>query len=660
MANVKMSKVRIVGLKSERNLILNVLERSGSFEIAPTKELGSGGKVKDTSHLDKVVGKQARLSFAVDFLNAVNAEVGEIVAADLKKRKKDETYEIREFDYVPAKKSMGRKVIGYDDFYDVAAKEYELLAVADELEKLSFERVEIRSQENKLRIVNRNIKPYENADIKFSEIKDTKCACVMLALGPKGAADPLGGIECYTEEYPSVGGCLLGIVAKKEYKQKIIEKLSLAGFSLCRYDYDSLPKDVISRNEREIERLNATDEEKLKKALSYTKYLDEIKILYDVMGLEIEKSLAELEFVKTDSTFVAEGWTPAQNAELLVNEIKSKTERVVCNVSEPQADDVPPTLARNTKLIAPFEDVTNMYAVPSHNEIDPNPFMAIFFFIFFGIMLGDAGYGLVLSILCFVALKVFRFEKGLKNMIFMFAICGISGVVWGLLFGGIFAIETIPALWFNPLQEPITMLAVSIVLGVIHLCVGYALNMAAKIRAGKVADAILDNAFIFTIFIGVALLALDMLLETSGSALSTAGLAVLIGSLAGIALTAGRHNKGIGGKFAGGFAGIYNLINLFSDVMSYARLFGLALASGAIGLAFNSLGSMFFSIPVIGYVIGIIVLIPLHAFNMGLSLLSAYVHNIRLQYLEFYGKFFEGNGRLFSPMGEKTKYVRFV
>ena len=655
-----MSKVRIVGLKSERNLILNVLERSGSFEIAPTKALGSGGKVKDTSHLDKVVGKQARLSFAVDFLNAVNAEVGEIVAADLKKHKKDETYEIREFDYAPAKKSMGRKVIGYDDFYDVAAKEYELLAVADELEKLSFERVEIRSQENKLRIVNRNIKPYENADIKFSEIKDTKCACVMLALGPKGAADPLGGIECYTEEYPSVGGCLLGIVAKKEYKQKIIEKLSLAGFSLCRYDYDALPKDVISRNVREIERLNATDEEKLKKALSYTKYLDEIKILYDVMGLEIEKSLAELEFVKTDCTFVAEGWTPAQNAELLVNEIKSKTERVVCNVSEPQADDVPPTLARNTKLIAPFEDVTNMYAVPSHNEIDPNPFMAIFFFIFFGIMLGDAGYGLVLSILCFVALKVFRFEKGLKNMIFMFAICGISGVVWGLLFGGIFAIETIPALWFNPLQEPITMLAVSIVLGVIHLCVGYALNMAAKIRAGKVADAILDNAFIFTIFIGVALLALDMLLVTSGSALSTAGLAVLIGSLAGIALTAGRHNKGIGGKFAGGFAGIYNLINLFSDVMSYARLFGLALASGAIGLAFNSLGSMFFSIPVIGYVIGIIVLIPLHAFNMGLSLLSAYVHNIRLQYLEFYGKFFEGNGRLFSPMGEKTKYVRFV
>lgn len=660
MANVKMSKVRIVGLKSERNLILNVLERSGSFEVVPTKEIGTGAKVKDVSHLDKVVGKQAKLGFAIDFLNSVNSEVAECIASDIKKHKKDENYAVRDFDYTPAKKTMGRKQIGYDDFYDVAAKEYELLTVADALEKLSFERVEIKSQINKINIINKNLKPYENADIKFSQLRDTKCACVMLALGPKSSADPLGGIECYTEEYPSVGGCLLGIVGKKEDKQKIIEKLSLAGFSLCTYSYDALPKEVISRNEDEIKGLIARDEEKLRVALSYTKYLDQIKVLYDVMGLEIEKSLAELEFVKTDSTFVAEGWTPAQNADNLVAEIKKQTEKVVCVVTAPEDGDAPPTLAKNPKLIAPFEDVTNMYAVPSYNEIDPNPFMSFFFFVFFGIMLGDAGYGLVLSILCFVALKLFKFEKGLKNMVFMFAICGISGVIWGLLFGGIFAIETIPALWFNPLQEPIMMLAVSIVLGVIHLCVGYGLNMAAKIKDGKIADAVLDNVFIFTIFIGVALLALNMLLKPESGALGDAGLYVLIGSLVCIALTAGRHNKGIGGKFAGGFAGIYNLINLFSDVMSYARLFGLALASGAIGLAFNSLGSMFFTIPVIGYVIGIIVLIPLHAFNMGLSLLSAYVHNIRLQYLEFYGKFFEGNGRLFTPLGEKTKYVRFI
>ena len=525
---------------------------------------------------------------------------------------------------------------------------------------MSFERVEIKSAINKLNISSKNLKPYENADIELSRIKDTKFACVMLALGPKGAVNPLADFECYCEEYPSIGGALICVVAKKEHKQKILERLASVGFSLCPYSFDALPKDVIADNSAEIERLKAEDEDKLKKVLSYTKYSDELKTLYDVLGLEIEKSIAELEFVKTDSVFVLEGWTPAQNAEKLIDEIKKKTDKIVYTVSEPEDGDTPPTLASNPRLIAPFEDVTNMYAVPSYHEIDPNPFMSFFFFVFFGIMLGDAGYGLALSILCFVALKLFNFEKGMKNMVFMFAVCGISGVVWGVLFGGIFAIESIPALWFNPLQEPIKMLIVSIVLGVIHLCVGYALNMASKIRDGHVLDGILDNVFIFMIFIGVALLALNMLGETKIPALNTAGLIVLACAVAGIALTAGRHSKGIGGKIAGGFSGIYNLINLFSDVLSYARLFGLALASGAIGLAFNSLGSMFFSIPVIGYVIGIIILIPLHAFNMGLSLLSAYVHNIRLQYLEFYGKFFEGNGRVFSPMGEKTKFVRFI
>ena len=653
-----MSKVRIVGLKSERNLILNVLERSGSFEIAPTKELSAGSKIKDTSHLDKVVGRQARLGFAIGFLDSVNAEVSEIIAADEKRKKKDESYVVRDFDYIPAKKRSGRSEIDYDDFYDVSAKEYELFSVVDELEKLSFDRVEIRSQISKIGVVNKNLMPYENADIKFSRVCDTKSACVLLALGPKGAANPLQDIECFVETYPSSGGELIGIVSKKENKQSIVEKLSIAGFSLCPYSFDEYPRDVIARNNKEIARLHALDEEKLKEVLSYMKYADEIKILYDVLGLEIEKSTAELEFVKTASAFVLEGWTPEQNAEKLVAEINKKTEKVVCTVSAPTQGEVPPTLGKNVKLIAPFEDVTNMYAVPSYNEIDPNPFMAIFFFIFFGIMLGDAGYGLVLSVAGFIALKLIHFEKGMKNMVLMFSICGISAVIWGILFGGVFAIETIPPLWFNPMHDPIMMFAVSLVLGVIHLSVGYGINMAQKIKDGKVADGILDNVFIFLIFIGVGLLAVNMLLKPEGSALGTAATVVLIVALAGIALTAGRHKKGFGGKFAGGFSGIYGLVNLFSDVMSYARLFGLALASGAIGFAFNSLGSMFFSIPVIGYVIGIVILIPLHAFNMGLGILSAYVHNIRLQYLEFYGKFYEGAGRLFNPLGKNTKYTR--
>lgn len=210
------------------------------------------------------------------------------------------------------------------------------------------------------------------------------------------------------------------------------------------------------------------------------------------------------------------------------------------------------------------------------------------------------------------------------------------------------------------MEEPLMMLGVSIALGAVQLLAGYALHSAKMFRNGKPLDAVFDSLFIFVLFGGLACIALDMLLKPKAP-LITVGLALIIVSLVGILCTAGRHNKGVLSKIMGGFSGLYGLVNLLSDLLSYARLFGLGLASGAIGLAFNTLGSLFFTIPVpvVGYVIGFIILIPLHAFNLGIGVLGAYVHNARLQFLEFYGKFYEGDGRMFSPMGEKTKYVRF-
>ena len=327
-------------------------------------------------------------------------------------------------------------------------------------------------------------------------------------------------------------------------------------------------------------------------------------------------------------------------------------------MEKPADGDSPPTLIVSNKIVKPYEDVTNMYSVPAYNEIDPNPFMAVFFFVFFGIMIGDAGYGIILSIVAGLVLKFVKLEKGTARLVALVAMGGVSAIIWGALFGGLFSISGIPHLWFNPTEEPLMMLGVSIVLGVVQLLTGYALNSAKKFREHKPLDAILDSAFIFLLFGGLACLALYMLLNLSKTVM-TVGLGLMITSLAGILLTAGRHNKGVLSKIMGGFSGLYGLVNLLSDVLSYARLFGLGLASGAIGMAFNTLGSMFFSIPIAGYAIGIIILVPLHAFNLGIGVLGAYVHNARLQFLEFYGKFYEGGGRPFSPMGEKTKYVRF-
>jgi V/A-type H+-transporting ATPase subunit I len=631
-----MSKIRIVGLRAERNVIMNVLERSGSFEIAPTGELGAGERVRETSHLDKVTVRRSRLGFAIDFLNRVCAEAGR-----------------------PNKKPAGRAVMGYDDFYDVAAKEYELLAAVDELEKISFERVEIKSQISKLQNLNRRLAPYKSVEARFSDFRSTDSAAAILALGPSAAPNPLSDADfpSHAENYGCAEGTLIGVIVQKADRESALERLSAAGFAPCPFDGDSVPAEAIARNDAEIARLENRDAELLQAALDYNRYIDEFMTLFDVLGLEVEKSEAELDFVRTNSAFVLEGWAPEETAGRILDEVRSKTDNVVTAVCQIDKDDKPPTLNTNVKIVKPFEGITNMYSAPAYGEIDPNPFMSVFFFVFFGIILGDAGYGLVLSVLCFLALKFIKLEKSVRGMIQVFGICGVSAVVAGAVFGGYFGIAGAPALWFNPMDNPILMLAVSLVLGVIHLSVGYGINMVKKIKNGHIADGILSVIFIYMIFIGVGFFALNLIIP-SAKWLTTAALYTLAAAMAGILLTNGRASKKLGGKIIGGLSGLYGLINLFSDVLSYARLFGLALSSGAVGLAFNMLAAMFFTGPV-GYIIGAILLVVLHSLNMALSLLSAFVHNIRLQYLEFYGKFYEGGGRPFTPMGGKTKYVRF-
>lgn len=653
MSIARMRRLRLIGLKSEKNTILNELIKSGSFEVSPTSV--EGAHPSERTHLDKVLGRQAKVSFAVGYLTSCINEYADLQVQNAAAVKKGKAAElpVRQL----PKSVKGQTEIGYDDFYDVAAKEYELMTVCDEVEKCNFARLENKSLLLKTRNSLRAVLPYEAFPLPFSALGERQNVTVQLGYRAAPAAVDFGELPVFCENYPTTGGTLVGVVARLSDRDRVSSVLQAAGFSLCAMRDDITPAQA-AESYRACEReCLAKDAELLGKALDYAKYLTELKVLYDVLGQDIEKSTAELAFVTTAETFVAEGWIPSAQVDPVLEALHRKTTRIVTHLSDPQEDDIPPTLVQSKKAIRPYEDVTNMYSVPAYGEIDPNPFMAVFFFLFFGIMIGDAGYGLVLALGGLLVLRFVRLDRGVARMIALFAMGGISAIVWGVVFGGVFAIEGIPALWFNPIDEPLMMLGVSVVLGAVQLLTGYALKAAQSFRGGHPLDAILDSIFIFILFGGIACMALDMLLKPDAPLMSV-GLGLMIAALAGILLTAGRHNKGILGKIMGGFSGLYGLVNLLSDVLSYARLFGLGLASGAIGMAFNTLGSMFFSIPVAGYVIGIVLLIPLHAFNLGIGVLGAYVHNARLQFLEFYGKFYCGDGRLFSPMGEKTKYVR--
>lgn len=660
MSIVEMSKIRLVGLKSEKNTVMDVLSRCHRFQPQPTAEIEGTEKIRDESHLNKVLAKQARLSFAIEFLSKANGEAERILKSAKKKKKPVS------FSYIP-KKEGGRPIISYADFYDCSAKEYELLTVCDELDKISFRQAEIRSEKAKCESEIKSLLPYSAMPHPFSIAKQYKKFSVLLFQASSFSAlskTTVKDCDIVTELYESEKGTAMAVICHNSVVNEVKSALSENGWLSCPFVDDERAIDKIERLENSKKELDKENETLFHKTLSFEKYLLELKTLYDFMSADIERFNAEMDFARTGSAYVLEGWIPERDAEAIASEIKSRTLNVVVYITPPDEDDIPPTLLDNPKVIKPFESITDMYSTPNYREKDPNGVMAIFFFIIFGMMMADAGYGLILALACTFIVRFTKMEKGVKGLAAVFGICGISALLWGALFGSYFGLGEADAkifgpLWFNPLDDPITMLVVCIVLGVIHLLAGYTFQAIYLIKQKKVWDAIFDVGLLYVLFVGVAMLALPMAIKGLPKVVGDIGLYTLLGSLVAIFLTAGRHKKGILGKFTGGFGGLYGLVNLFSDVLSYARIFGIALAGGAIASAFNAILGVVVGIPYVGYPVAIVLGIALHVFNLLISLLGAYVHNARLQFLEFYGKFYTGEGRQFTPMGEKTKYIRF-
>ncbi len=663
MAIAKMSHVRLIGLKRDKNKIMDALIDGGMFEVRTTDALPATDRGDDTELYRALKLKQGKVTFALEFLKARHNAMAAVLDDNAKAVKKGLAQPI-DYKLSSEKYSATRSLITKADFSDAAAREYELLHVCDELQNISFELVEIQTRINTAKNGISAYEPYLSVPFKLSELKRRGDIALNVYYNKTGTLPDavLGDLPC-AYEIRRGDGITVITVCRQCHEVEISKQLGALGYIVCPFDDDCTAEQKIQALEAESDDMKKQTFRLTQRALDYEKYVKELRILYDVIGLDIERAEAEQRFVKTDSAFVLEGWLPETVAESTVAKVESECPNVFTQLLAPEEKDEPPTLVQSNKLVAPYEEITNMYSAPKYREIDPNPIMSIFYFLFFGIMVGDAAYGLVLAIVGLVIGRSKKFDTGFKRLALLIGMGGISAVIWGILFGGYFSIDfgdARIALWFNPLDDPMKMLIVSVILGCIQTVVGYLIKFVALCKEGKPLSAIFDAGSIIILFGALACLAINMfVLETSVQALSIS--AIVLAALGGglILFFGGRNSKNIFGKVIGGFKGLYGLINLLSDILSYCRLFGLCLASCAIGLAFNSLGGILFEIPYVGYVIGVIILIPLHAFNLGIGILSAYVHDARLQFLEFYGKFYEGGGRLFAPLGSKTKYIRY-
>ncbi len=395
-----------------------------------------------------------------------------------------------------------------------------------------------------------------------------------------------------------------------------------------------------------------------KEAVRQSEKLLDFKALCDVYETRLENLRARLLSTETAKTVIICGWVPKAASEA----VKEVLEELGCaySLDDPEEGDDVPVLLQNRGYTAYFEPILSMYSLPAYGTLDPTAIMSFFYILIFGLMFADVGYGLVVFFGCLAMLKFMHPGDGMKKMLKMFICCSFSCILFGALFGGYFGdlpqaimqnflgMENVgtTALWFDMLDNPIMFFGISLAVGVIHIVCALLIRFYMLCRDGEVFSAFADVGSWLAVFAGIGIYFVN-----SKAGIITAGIGA-----AALILTQGRHEKNFFMKIAKGVMSLYDLISYGSDIVSYSRILALGLSSAVIAKVVNILATMM-GLTLPGILLFIFVFLLGHVINMAVNLLSTYIHTGRLQYLEFFNKFYVTGGREFSPLRYKSTYV---
>lgn len=392
---------------------------------------------------------------------------------------------------------------------------------------------------------------------------------------------------------------------------------------------------------------------------------------YDAAVIERDRALAAAELSRTAATFVLHGWVPENRLSDVERAVAGVTDAYCLFTRDPNDDETPPSVVKNNRFVTPFEVVTDLYSRPDPRGMDPTPFMAIPYIILFGLMLSDSGYGLLLAIGCALFIRLRRPTGMMGGLARVLLWGGLSTIIWGVLVGTVFGLDfdvllgtdDLFPIILDPMTDPIGMLILCFGLGVVHILFGYGLRVKESFAQGDWQGAVFDTLSWMFIIVGLIagvggpMVGLGFL-QYPG--LILAGIGALL-----ILLFKGRGKRNPIKRTISGLGELYNISGVLSDILSYARLFALGIATGVIASVFNDICSMLMGSPniilkILGVAVACALLVGLHLFNLAINTLGAFVHCARLQYVEFYGKFYEAGGRTFRPLGYKTKHVQIT
>lgn len=665
MAVLKMQRISICALKKDRKAILEKLQRLGVLEVASVIDEDQYFRKMDT------VGQRAGFERAA-------------AAAD-------QALEILER-YVPEEQSMfaaleGKLLIEPVRERQVREKRRELLKAAKEVYDLDREHAEQLAAVIRMRNSIESLTPWLPLGMPLKP-SATKRTVLFPGTMPGGTtlesvyevlAEKAREAECVDVHLISMEQSMtyLAVICLREDAQAVEEALRSAGFARPSQTWDKSPSEEKEQLERQIEACRAETAKIERRLAELAEHREELKIVADYYRVRAEKYAVLGNLPQSERTFVISGYIPHCEASHVE---KYLTERYDCmvDIEELKEDEEPPVILKNNPFSMSMEGVVESYGLPHKGELDPTTIMSFFYVFFFGMMLSDAAYGAIVAVVCGALVWKFpRMSEGMKKSLKLFFYCGLSTLVWGILFGGYFGnivdvvsekffgtAVSVPALWFIPLNDPMKLLVFSLLFGVIHLFTGLGIKGYLCLKDGKVMDFFCDVVLWFMLLVGLILMLLpsDIFASIAQTKivfpgwLNTLSAVLAAAGAIGIVLMSGRGRKNPALRIALGAYDLYNITGWLSDVLSYSRLLALGLATGVIASVINQMGSM---LPnnVVGVIFFVVIFIAGHTLNLAINLLGAYVHTNRLQFVEFFGKFYEGGGRPFEPFKENTKYA---
>ena len=530
-------------------------------------------------------------------------------------------------------------------------------AVVEETEALERLMGELRGQEARITAQMDLLSPWLPLDISPDAMRDTPSTRQFAGTLPMMALQPL--LDAWSGKPVSVemvsaasDTAYLWAVAHASVAADFAEALKQVGFAAASFtqgqgtfqtQHDALRQDLAA--------VLSSRKEADARMTGLVRALPDLKVYHDAVAAGRARIGAEDKLINTRESFLLKGWLPEPLEQKVLAMLDRDFPDALTQVSLPEPGDEPPVLLYNNPVISPFESVVTGFAIPSAEGLDPSAVMMPFFACFLGMMVSDAGYGIMMALLVPLLIKVMKPGKAAKKLFWVIGIGGLFTIFWGFIYNTWFGFSPMANPIMDPINRPMEVMILCIALGAVHLLVGLGMAAYLHIRRKEYLDVLYDQLSWLMVLAGIGMLAVPNLAHI-GQYLALAGVLIIL-------LFAGRNKtKNPFKRLLSGLGALYGITSWVSDLLSYVRLFGMGLATGVIGLVINQLVGMIFASGPIGWVLGSVIFVGAHTFNAGINILGAYVHSCRLQYIEFFGKFYEEGGKPFKPLEQAPRYVR--